>query len=743
MQPLDTQSIMMADLNPQDSISLDSALAALRRHLLMLLTITVLGTAAAAGVLYMIPSRYTASATLEVEPSEAPRVLQGAIVAPSLPQWMPGDNSTMSTQVTIVKSRALVRQVMAKLGLTHDPELLPMSVRIKTTLHALAQRWLPKPWQAAFTWDTHVADDVMQRQFLQRLVVSQDGTSHIILVSFTSVSATKAAAVANELVRQYIEGQLAAKMRATDQVYQWVAEQSRKQLADLTAAEKSEVDYMAAHRLIAADGRDNPSEGLAGQQLISIQKSLTEARAELAARQAKLNEVRALATQKTGYLSLPEVASSPVVIDLLKQDAELHSKEARLAITYGDTNAVLVPLRAQRAAIASRIAAEVRNVVNNVRDDLMLTQEREAALQQALLHSEQQYAQSGQSSVELRDLVRATDVKRTIYETLLRRANEIGEQRALLKPDAKLVSAAETPSERSSPKTLSVIGIGLIGSLAVGVLGAALIEHRDRSLRTARQAEQALGIPVLGVVPALRLEKGVALHRQVLRQPHSIYAEAVRAVLLGLQPRLGDTPKVIMVTSAIPREGKTTMALSLGATAAWAGKRTVVVDLDLRNPSIGSKWPQPVHAGLVEIMAGELPLQKAAYADPEEPHLHVIPVGGPIRNAAQALRGWDVRLLLSELRAHYDLIVLDLPPAIAISHIQRLNGLADAALYVVQWGNTTRSAAASGLAALSRTGVPVSGAVLTQVDMRRHALYDQEDHGEYHQKYLEYFGTRG
>src|SRR6185312_3623313 len=99
-----------------------------------------------------------------------------------------------------------------------------------------------------------------------------------------------------------------------------------------------------------------------------------------------------------------------------------------------------------------------------------------------------------------------------------------------------------------------------------------------------------------------------------------------------------------------------------------------------------------------------------------------------------ALRGWDVRLLLSELRAHYDLIVLDLPPAIAISHIQRLNGLADAALYVVQWGNTTRSAAASGLAALSRTGVPVSGAVLTQVDMRRHALYDQEDHGEYHQK---------
>jgi succinoglycan biosynthesis transport protein ExoP len=197
--------------------------------------------------------------------------------------------------------------------------------------------------------------------------------------------------------------------------------------------------------------------------------------------------------------------------------------------------------------------------------------------------------------------------------------------------------------------------------------------------------------------------------------------------------------QVILVTSALPGEGKTTMVMSLAAAAVRLGRRTVVVDLDLRHPSVADQAGLSVSADLIDYMDGTVAFDRIIHAHPEDARLHIIPLRASARGAADLLHTWDLQGLIGALRSRYECIFLDLPPSLALSDIRAVGLLADTAVFVVQWGKTSRLAAISAMAAMARIGISVSGATLTQVDLTRHALYGYEQFGEYHKKYLEYF----
>lgn len=721
-------------------INLASALGALRRHKRMIiLTVLLINSTVIAG-LHFVQVQYTATATVQVEPAEGPRVFNGTTVAQGLPQWMPGDNSTMATQVNLVRSEALARQVVDTMGLQHDAELTPARIKLKRGLSALVERWLPAGWVHRLSWRTDPSKSEVMHQFMSRLTVQQPETSHVIQVSYTSSTPQRAAEISNVVAEQYIRDQLAEKQRATNDVLRWVIEQSRQQLAELVQAEKAEVEYMAAQGLTAGNSTDRTAGGLAGQELISLQRDLANARADRGVKEAKLAEVRALARQHGDYASLPEVANSPVILELLKREEDVRSQEARMGSTYISNTAIMQRFRAERSALAARIAIETQHIVRNIEDEADLAKRRERALQDLLHTAEQSYALSEQASVQLRTLTRTVEVKQALYNTLLTRAAQIAEQSALMRPDSKLVSAAEIPTDPSFPKSTTIAAAGFVLSLLIGCGLAALSEYRDRSLRTARQAEQALGLTNLGLIPTIKPPHREKPHTYLLRYPQSVYAEAIRSVLFNIQVSRGDHPvKVIMVTSAIPSEGKTTTAMSLGAQSAWSGERTVVVDLDLRHPNVARELGRAVDVGLTEYFGGEFQLSDIVYTDTDEPRLHVIPLRAPVKHAPNVMRSWNMARFVADLRCSYDCIILDLPPSLAINDIRAVVPLADATLFVVRWGRTTHSAARKGLIELDRIGAPVAGMALTQVDLDRHALYGAEDFGEYQKAHLEYF----
>lgn len=734
-------------------LSLSTLWSALCRHKALILITFMLTSMGVFGLLLALPPRYTGSVTVAIEQSDT-RALVSNPVANGLPEWMPGDNTAMLTQVDILRTRGLATKVVDKLGLANDPAFRSWQERLKTRAITGLTEWMPVFWQKWLRPPLAV-DPALVRQetavqhLLRNLTVKQLEGSHLVQVDVTASSATLAARVANAIVEQYLDDQIAAKRRVTQRAYDWAATQVQAQRQQLLAAETAAVAYMTARGLTATNGVAQPNEappsaatlgGLPEQQLFKLQDELAEARAELAAKQAKVAEVDAIQAKGASFASLSEVQASPIILELEKRDAVLRGQEAQLASIYSAKTGVLERIRSDRASLAERVSQEIHNIVRNIHDEARVAQGRVTELERIMASSRQRYNESEQSSVELRELTRDVTAKREIYDRLLVQLNEISQQIALAQPDARVISAAVPPLRPDFPNMMVYGGIGMLGALALALTLAAFAEQNDRTLRTGPQVERALGVNNLAVVPWIkpRLRGGAPLHHFLLQQPQSVYAEAIRSILMQLMLH-SSHPQVVLVTSALPHEGKTTMAVSLGTAAARFGWRTVVVDLDLRNPGVAEAAGFTVQTGLVEYMAGEADLSSVVQVDRLETKLHFLPLRAWVPGSANVLHAWELRGLIATLRLGYDCIFLNVPPSLAISDIQPIVSLVDVTLYLVRWGKTSSAAALNGTIALSRIGLPVTAAALTQVNLKRHALYGYEQFGEYHKRYLEYF----
>jgi capsular exopolysaccharide synthesis family protein len=397
-------------------------------------------------------------------------------------------------------------------------------------------------------------------------------------------------------------------------------------------------------------------------------------------------------------------------------------------------------LRAERDALDRRIAAETGNIVRSIVEDAGRARAREREMEQLLGESVQRDMASERAAVRLAELTRAVDAKSTQHRGQLLRLEELQERRELARPGAEVISAATVPQERDFPKPAILLGGGFLGSLVLGLGLAALREQQDSRLRATHQVEQALGLRNLALVPRVRARGPGALHRHVLEKPRSAYSEAIRALALGLDRLLATAPsKVLLVTSALPGEGKTTLAISLAAAMAQRGRRTVLVELDLRRPSVARQLGLGRHASVVEFIEGRSSLDEVVQATGRKHRLDVIAVHRQADNPGELLDSPRLLTLIQLLRQRYDYIVLDAPPSLGIGDVAAIGPAADAALFVARWGSTSSAAARLGVSALVNAGVTVVGCALTQVDLARHARYGYEDAGEYYASYRRYY----
>jgi capsular exopolysaccharide synthesis family protein len=317
----------------------------------------------------------------------------------------------------------------------------------------------------------------------------------------------------------------------------------------------------------------------------------------------------------------------------------------------------------------------------------------------------------------------------------------LNEQQDLAEAGATVISSATAPSRPSFPQPKLMIAVGFTGSLMLGMLFAIAAESLESGLRSGRQVEQVLGIPHLGLVPKLSGLKGEKPHQYLMKKPRSAYAEAVRAVQVGLHfSNPEQPPHVILVTSSLPGEGKTTLALSLATTAARSGHKSIVVDLDLRHPSVRRELGQAISGpGLVEVVNGELTLDEVIYHDETVPNLHAITIGRSTSNPTDLLASPKLHALLTQLRSRYNYIILDAPPLLGLADTRIAARLADAVLFVVRWGKTNDEVAVNGIDSLLESRTTVAGAVLTQVDVRNHTKRAYGDAMQYYGKYEKYY----
>ena len=740
-----------AILGEDETIDLLNVVGMLRRRKWLIMLVTALGTAAAAFLGMKQTPTYTANASVMIDS----RQLQVTNVEQVI-SGMPISTATMATQLGLLRSRDFISSVMSDLNLFDDPEfntaLADAAAAPSTSLPGFLQpleqliAQLPDEWLIA-TGLASQPQPVLESEapaltrerailrFMSGAVFINDGQSYLIQVQFTSPDPDKAAVIANKIAERFVDDQLRGKLSATDKATGWLEQRLAELKVEVQKSDQAVARYKVDNNIVEAGGGT-----LNDQELADLNGQLIGARTELADLQAKLRLVRDLRGSEVALESVSDVTNSPVILRLREQVTELERQESELRTLYGERHPRMLQLRDEKDKVAAAIRNEVGRVARTMENDVRVAASRVASIEAALGGLKNRNTKDRAASVQLAELERVALANRTLYEQLLQRFNETRDQQGIVQADAQVVAMAAPPAVPSSPGPKIFAAAGFTVSLVLGSLLAILLERLDRGLRSAREVETALGLTTLGLVPRLdRLRRNQRPHQYLREKPLSSYAEAIRGVLTALKlSNPQNPPKVILVTSSLPEEGKTTFAVSLASLVARSQKRVLLIDLDLRHPSVHRELGWQVSAGLVEYMAGERTLQEVVHNDLET-GLHFLPVKAHTTTPTDLLESDRMRQLLQVCRDNYDLVVLDSAPVASVNDTKVAANLADRVVFVVRWGKTIESAARDSLRSLREAGIEPAGAVLAQIDLRKHAQYRYGDIGQYYTRSRRYY----
>ena len=338
----------------------------------------------------------------------------------------------------------------------------------------------------------------------------------------------------------------------------------------------------------------------------------------------------------------------------------------------------------------------------------------------------------------MRELQREADANKLLYENFLTKFKQTSSEEDIQQADARLVSSALPPRIPSFPKKTVLVGFSFLVSLLVGAAAAFILERLDNGFRSSEQVEKLLGVSTLGLVPGVvrqELPQDV-----VVKRPTSQYSEAIRSIRTALRySDVDNPPKVVLITSSLAGEGKTVFAGSLARSVARSGGKSLLVDCDLRRPSVAKLLGVNGEPGMLDIFAENANIDSLIRVD-EDSGMHYIPSKGGTANPQDLLSSQQMRSFLERMRARYDLIVLDAPPVLAVSDPIILSHFVDTTIYLVRWETTPRPIVTGAVRMLRANGGEIAGVVLSRVNARKHATYGYGDNGYYYGRYSNYYG---
>lgn len=733
-------------------VSIKALLVALwrRRWIILLTEVVVVGLT----VLWLaqVPATYVGTGMIVLN-ARPPEVLRLDPAAPGLIATQSG----VETEIEVLRSPALAERVIDQLGLLSDPEfndsLKPGPEGLKLLFEYLDPRtWLRMGIKLVRSRgeksDSGAAgdDEINQttgtiNQFLRRLTIDNAGQSYGIAVNFESEDAKKAAQISNGIIDQYLVSQLEAKYDAMRRANAWLAERVEDIRLQVEVSEKAVQAYREKANLIQARGQT-----ISAQQLSELNTQLVVARTDLAEAESRLRGIREL-VRSNKVNSAPEVLQSGYIQSLKQQEADSARLLAELMTRYGERHPQIINMKAQLRDVQAKINAEVRQVVDSLESEVSALRTRASAMQQNMQGAKLSAEQIERGEVKLAELQREADANRVIYQDFLTRFKETSNQVQIQQADARIVSRAREPIGPSYPRITLILAAAIIGGFMLGLVTVILAEQFDTRLRTADQIEQVSGEGVIGIVPEVpkSLRGPSAPHEFLVQQPESAYSESLHSILASLQIYNQSLPSsVLLVTSGLPEDGKTTLALSLGIAAALSGRRTVVVDADLRRHQLSTLAGVSSDAGLTEYLKSTATLSEIVYEHPSG--VNLVPIrtprkGGPEWSFAEKklLSSDRMRILLDVLSKQFDLVIIDSPPVNILADASVLAGAAMATLFVVRWGRSTGESLQTALQQLRRAGATLAGIVLARVDLRRHRGYGYRDQAYYYSLAQKYY----
>ena len=735
-------------------LGLKDVFRVMRTRKLTIISTAVVVIAAVSVLISQLTPLYRATAYVMIDPKQSNVTDTNAVIG-----GLPTDSASIENQVQILRSRSLAGVVADKLTLIGATDILnpPLPERPTLAERLDPAQWLGPDWFGAplfkaeqwqwLSWDSLKATalgsvgmdtppvaeaipadppdprNMLIDRLLGSLSVSAQGRSTAIAVTFQSEVPESAALIANTFAAAYVEDQVTVKSEVTQNASQWLAERLGQLSAQTQSSERMVELYKAEKNLTDTSSPGTaPGTTIVQQQLSALNLQLISAQSDLAQQEAKYNQVMAM-KESGRSADVSQVVSSPLISQLRQQEVELFRQEAELSTKYGPLHPRIQDLQSQKENLSGKIDEEVRRIVETVQSDVNVARARVRSLQASVADLADRSQTENLARVKLSELSSAAASNRAVFEAFLNRFKEIEGSDALQAPDARVISQATLPKSPSFPNKMMFYGGAVPGGLVLGLLLAMVLESLGRGFRTQEQVERILSLPVLAALPEVtgssRTRRRAA--DRVVNKPMSSFAEAVRGLQLGLVLS-GKPPKVVVVTSSVPSEGKTTVAMSLARLAARSYQRVILVDADLRQPSV-VKAMNIAHPkfGIAEALTGT-PVEECLFKDPLSDAL-VLPARR-LSNPSDVLGSAKLANLIERLSANCDLLVIDSPPLLATNDARILAQFADAVLFVVRWERTSRDAALHALRSLTDAMAPVAGVVFSRADWEQFHYYN-------------------
>jgi capsular exopolysaccharide synthesis family protein len=662
---------------------------------------------------------YESVASVQIDPNRSSDLGLDSMLSAKL-----GDedaSNELKTEVAIIQSDAVAMRVIKAMDLVHKP--------------AFAGEKLGSPATSDPAEMVPAMRQALLSSFQGALNVRIIPATQLVEIRFRSTDPKLATELANSLIDEYMQRNLQTRYEGTVQVSNWLAKQMEDLQSKAVDAQKRLADYQKQNNIIGADENDN----VVTDRLKLLNQQLADAEADRIVKEAR---------HRLAASGNPELLASFIpttTLQLLRsQQADLKAQLAQLSSKYGSGYPKVHELTQQLKQLDSEITVEVANVGKRLDDEYQSAAKTESLLRSQFEDQKREAFKLNEHAVQFAVLKHEVENGQQLYDTLQYKLKEAGVTAGLNSSYITVVDRAKVPAYPVAPRKGLNLALGLVGGLFVGLMFGFVVDAVDDSVRTFEEVEESLHLPAVGTIPYFAEKAGMKGLREgsasaetfvrapiAFRHPHSSFAEACRAVCSGLLlSSIDNPPKTLVITSSFPQEGKSTISANLAYVFAQRGRKVLLIDADLRRPSIHAHYGLTRDHGLTSILAHGA--SESDYFTPIEsvPNLKVLPAGPRPPAPAELLASFRMQELMATWTKEFDHVIIDSAPLLPVIDALSLSAMADGVVLVARAGLARKRALHRVMGMLARANANRLGVVLNAVDMQLEYYYLSSKYGK-------------
>ncbi|MCR6645545.1 MAG: polysaccharide biosynthesis tyrosine autokinase [Terricaulis sp.] len=686
-----------APMSLADMLGINAAIQMIRRRFLIMALVGVVAAVAAFAYFMSRPQTYAATSLVNII-SRQERVLDNQSVVGELPR----ETSAIDSEIEMLRSPALMRRLADAMRAIQDPTAAPAPAETAETERARANTNERDP----------LADGLAGQ-----ISVRRRGMTYVIEITARDQDPARAQLIANTYADVYIASQIDSRIQTNERANTWLGQRLAELRDDVREKESAAETFRIQSGMMAAQG-----SSLVETQITNVQNQVLQAQADLAEKEARYQQLRQMQASGSSVDTIGTALSSGTIQSLRDREAEIARRQSDLENRYLPTHPAVQAVRAEREDVERQIEAEIRRISANLANEVEVARARLRTLQNSLHQVTAELSSNSADGVRLRELEREATASRQVYEAYLRRYEEIANQDQLNMTDARLMAYAQRPNAPVSPNMRVSLVLCIMLGLFLGAGAGVLREIFDQSVKNADDLEAQVGVPAIASIPSIssRMMRLLPPSERtpagyLIGRPMSAFTEALRVLrTVIVYSNLDFSKRVVAVTSAVPDEGKTTIAVCLARIAAMSGQKAIVVDCDLRKQSLNDIVDVDTDVGILHVLAGEKSWRDAVVRDPAS-DADVLPVATPSFTPRDVFGSDAMAKLVDELRQEYDLVVLDCAPILAVAETRIIVKQADATVIVARAGKSAVGAVRGAVQQTEGAGGKVLGVALNCV----------------------------